>query len=69
MKLKRIDSISMDQTYAGDYHWFNPVGERLPLCGGGWYNGAHAGVFGLDLGDPRSNANWHRGFRSAFVDL
>ena len=51
--------------YAGDYHWFNPVGERLPLCGGNWYNGANAGVFNLNLNNPRSNANWNIGFRSA----
>ena len=55
--------------YAGDYHWFNPVGERLPLCGGYWYNGANAGVFGLNLAGPRSAAYWTVGFRSAFVDL
>lgn len=55
--------------YGGDYHWFNPVGERLPLCGGYWNYGASAGVFGLYLGHPRSNASWSIGFRSAFVDL
>ena len=55
--------------YAGDYHWFNPVGERLPVCGGSWTNGATAGVFHLDLANPRSHAGWTFGFRSAFVDL
>ena len=55
--------------YAGDYHWFNPVGERLPLCGGNWGDGAHAGVFYLHLNNPRSHAGWTVGFRSAFVDL
>lgn len=55
--------------YAGDYHWFNPVGERLPICGGSWGHGAYAGVFGLGLSYPRSSAYWHIGFRSAFVDL
>lgn len=55
--------------YAGDYHWFNPVGERLPVCGGYWSDGAGAGVFDLYLDDPRSSANWVIGFRSAFVDL
>ena len=33
--------------YGGDYHWVNTTGERLPLCGGGWYNGSGAGVFGV----------------------
>lgn len=55
--------------YAGDYHWFNPVGERLPFCGGSRVDGAGAGVFLLDLGYPRSIAYWGVGFRSAFVDL
>lgn len=55
--------------YAGDYHWFNPVGERLPVCGGHWYIGAYAGVFNLYLNYPRSIAYWNFGFRSAFVDL
>ena len=55
--------------YAGDYHWFNPVGERLPFCGGDWNDGAYAGVFSLNLNNPRSAAYWGIGFRSAFVDL
>ena len=55
--------------YAGDYHWFNPVGERLPICGGRWGVGASAGVFILYLSTPRSAASWFIGFRSAFVDL
>lgn len=55
--------------YAGDYHWFNPSGERLPLCGGGWGDGASAGVFYLNLTNPRSGVHWRVGFRSAFVDL
>lgn len=55
--------------YGGDYHWFNPVGERLPFCGGRWGNGADAGVFGVSLNGPRSDAGGDIGFRSAFVDL
>jgi hypothetical protein len=55
--------------YGGDYHYFNPAGERLPICGGSWYNGANAGVFSVHLGTPRSNADGNVGFRSAFVDL
>ncbi|MBD9191025.1 MAG: hypothetical protein EGP96_00505 [Roseburia inulinivorans] len=38
---------------------------RLPICGGNWNNGANAGVFNLNLNNPRSNANWNIGFRSA----
>lgn len=55
--------------YGGDYHWFNPSGERLPICGGGWTSGATAGVFDLHLLGPRSGADSSIGFRSAFVDL
>lgn len=55
--------------YAGDYHWMNNAGERLPICGGRWDTGARAGVFCVALNDPRSGANWGIGFRSAFVDL
>ncbi len=58
-----------DGDYAGDYHWMNPTGERLPLCGGVWASGASAGVFNVNLGDPRSDANSYIGFRSAYVDL
>lgn len=54
--------------YGGDYHWANLVGERLPLCGGGWYNTASAGVFNVGLSDPRSLASSSLGFRSAFVN-
>ena len=55
--------------YGGDYHWANVVGERLPICGGYWNSGAHAGVFGVNLYDPRSSAYGNIGFRSAFCDL
>lgn len=55
--------------YGGDYHGVNTYGERLPLCGGGWNNGASAGAFSVNLSDPRSRSNGDLGFRSAFVDL
>ena len=55
--------------YGGDFHWFNPSGERLPICGGFWNNGANVGVFYLYLHNPRSHSNAGIGFRSAFVDL
>lgn len=55
--------------YGGDYHWFNAVGERLPVCGGRWISTSTAGVFSVDLTGPRSYVNWYIGFRSAFVDL
>lgn len=55
--------------YSGDYHWMNNTGERLPICGGGWYDGAYAGVFNVNLSFLRSYASSSIGFRSAFVDL
>lgn len=55
--------------YGGDYHWLNTRGERLPLCGGGWGDGAHAGVFSVSLHNPRSHVYWPIGFRSAYVEL
>ena len=55
--------------YGGDKHWFNPVGERLPLCGGNWGGSAVAGVFAVTCTYPRSDANLSIGFRSAFCEL
>lgn len=55
--------------YAGDYHYANVTGERLPLCGGTWNHGSNAGVFYVSLASPRSGANSDVGFRSAYVDL
>lgn len=55
--------------YGGDGHWIDCVGERLPVCGGGWNSGASTGVFYLGLSDLRSNAVGDIGFRSAYVSL
>nr|DAM48282.1 MAG TPA: TREPONEMA DENTICOLA VARIABLE PROTEIN 1 FUNCTION, PERIODONTAL DISEASE [Caudoviricetes sp.] len=41
----------------------------MPLCGGNWGNGASAGVFNLNLNNPRSFVNWNVGFRSALLSL
>ena len=40
---------------------------RLPICGGNWNNGANAGVFNVNLNNPRSNSNSNIGFRSALL--
>ena len=58
--------------YAGEpksYFNADTDGERLPLCGGRWLNGALAGVFGVGLAYPRSYAAGLIGFRSAFYRL
>jgi hypothetical protein len=41
-------------------------GEYFPFRGGGWGNGAVAGVFSTYLIDPRSNSGAAVGFRSAY---
>ena len=48
------------------YLYADTEGERLPIAGGYWRNGANAGVFYLDLLDARSNSDSAFGFRSAF---
>lgn len=39
----------------------------LPFRGGNWDNGSNAGVFAVNLNDPRSNSNHNAGFRSALL--
>ena len=39
----------------------------LPLRGGNWDNAARAGVFALNLNNPRANSNGNIGFRAAFL--
>ena len=41
-------------------------GEYLPICGGNWDGTSYAGVFIVDLGDPRSGSGASVGFRSAY---
>ena len=41
-------------------------GEYIPFRGGGWSDGESAGVFYLDLSNPRSNSWTYHGGRSAF---
>jgi len=41
----------------------------LPLRGGYWHLGAHAGVFNLSLNNVRANSNNNIGFRSALFSL
>lgn len=55
--------------YGGDGHYMNNSGERLPLCGGAWSGASSAGVFFVNLGDPRSDSYTGIGFRSAYCEL
>ena len=50
-----------------DIFYMRNHGERLPLAGGSWSDGASAGVFARDLNNPRTNAGWGVGARAAFV--
>ena len=55
--------------YGGDGHYMNNSGERLPLCGGSGRDTSNAGVFHVNLGDPRSGSSTNIGFRSAYCEL
>ena len=55
--------------FAGEpeaYIYADTSGERLPLCGGCWSYGSGAGVFGVNLTNPRSLSGGNVGFRSAY---
>lgn len=64
---KALALAPVDAAHGGDYIYVNNNGERLPLRGGNWSNGANAGVFDLNLQAPRSNSDSNIGFRSAYV--
>lgn len=55
--------------YGGDGHYMNNSGERLPRCGGFWAYTSDAGVFFVNLLNPRSSSNTGIGFRSAYCEL
>lgn len=55
--------------YGGDGHYMNNSGERLPICGGYWSSTSSAGVFSVNLDDPRSGSGTNIGFRSAYCEL
>ena len=50
-----------------EYFWLDTDGERCVYRGGGWGDGANAGVFFLDGYSSRSIVSWDLGFRSALV--
>lgn len=58
---RHADIADSDTIYLRNY------GERLPIRGGGWYNGADAGLRALNLHYPRSYSNSSFGARPAFV--
>lgn len=61
-----LTGTGIDTTYGEDYFYANNAeAERCLFRGGCWYNGAGAGVFYSDLGDPRSYSSANFGGRSA----
>ena len=61
---------AIDATYGVDYFYVNNgEAERCAYRGGCWINGAYAGVFYVNLCDPRGNSNAFLGGRPAFVEL
>ncbi len=62
------DEGAQEADYEGDYFWWNNgVAERCVFRGGGWSNGANAGVFCLNGNNSRSNSHTALGFRSAYI--
>jgi len=48
--------------YDNDYYW-QATGQRAAVRGGRWGDGAHYGLFCLNVGDAPSFADYYRGFR------
>lgn len=51
----------------GDVIQYRNYGERLPIRGGSWDHGAIAGIFALDLNNPRSLSDPALSFRPAYI--
>ena len=62
------DSDVTTDVYEGDYMWWNNgVAERCVCRGGGWGDGASAGVFSLNGDCSRSDVSTIVGFRAAYI--
>lgn len=66
-KLKAFGLFPVANGLGGDGFLRTLTDERLPVRGGGWTDGAVAGVFALNLNSPRSRQNTSVGARPAFV--
>ena len=67
--LKLLGLFPIDASHGADSIYIRNLGERLPLRGGSFLNGASAGVFALALHYTRAISTHNVGFRSAFVNL
>ena len=67
-KLIELGLYPTSEDYNGsDYFWLDTDGERIVIRGGGWGNGADAGVFAFDGDYSRAGVLWNVGFRSALI--
>ena len=65
--MKRAALYPYDATNPKGYLTVRNYGERLPIRGGYWNDGANAGLFALGLDRARSNSYSRLGFRPAFI--
>jgi hypothetical protein len=65
--MKRAALYPYDATNPKGYLTVRNYGERLPLRGGNWGDGANAGLFALSLLYARSASGSNLGFRPAFI--
>ena len=65
--LKYLAIAPIDANHGGDGIWVRNYGERVALRGGHWDSGSDAGVFALNLSDPRSNSLPGISFRAAYI--
>ena len=65
--LKYLAIAPIDASHGGDGIWVRNYGERIPVRGGSWADGASAGVFALGLHNARAFSSHVLGFRSAYI--
>ena len=66
-KLIELGLYPADGYEGTDYFWLDTDGERIVFRGGGWSDGADAGVFSFYGGNSRADVGWPVGFRSALI--
>ena len=65
--LKALALFPIDAQCGGDMLYVRNYGERLPIRGGSFSNGAAAGVFACTLASQRTYSNTPFGFRAAYI--
>lgn len=64
---KSLSLFPLDASHGGDLLYVRNYGERIAISGGGWSDGASAGIFTQGLHLARSHRNTSFGARPAFV--